>query len=80
MYKMVVKSVNRMWSDYCSTDDGFLTIDQSRKFIRDCFGAAEGAQASQIEALFNKLDKNRNGKISRGEMADVIMKISNSKL
>lgn len=77
MYQMVVQSVNRMWNDYCTRKDGYLTIEESRRFINDSFGA--GLPADKVDEILSKLDTDVDGKISKGDMADFIMKISVSK-
>ena len=35
---MINQSVNRIWDDYDTSKDGFLTYEESREFIRDSFG------------------------------------------
>ena len=38
MMRLVNQSVNRIWSDYDTSKDGYLTLEESRQFILDSFG------------------------------------------
>ena len=38
MMFLINQSVNRIWDDYDTSKDGFLTLAESSEFIRDSFG------------------------------------------
>lgn len=77
MIQLVNASVNRIWDDYDKTKDGYLSFDQSREFIVESFGN-QGNQfdEQQIQALFNRIDKDQDGKINKGEMAQFLLQLS----
>ena len=58
MMRLVLESVNRIWSDYDTSKDGYLTFEESQDFIRDSFGNASSSVFSEadIKALFNRID------------------------
>lgn len=63
--------MNRIWEDYDTSKDGYLTLAESREFIRDSFGNTSTRVFSEkdIGDLFARIDTDNDGKINKGEMA-----------
>lgn len=78
MMTLVRQSVNRIWSDYDTSKDGYLTFEESRCFIRESFGnqAAQNFTEQDINDMFNRIDTDGDGRINKGEMADFLLKLS----
>lgn len=79
MMRLVNQSVNRIWEDYDTSKDGYLTLAESREFIRDSFGNTSTTVFSDkdIEELFARIDTDGDGRINKGEMAEFLLKLSN---
>ena len=78
MLKLIRHSVDRMWADYDKSKDGYLTLDDSRDFIRDCFGTSHNLTDEDIGGIFAKIDTDSDGKINKGEMSAFLLRLSKS--
>ena len=78
MMRLVNQSVTRIWEDYDTSKDGYLTLAESRDFIRDSFGNTNTRVFSEndIDALFSRIDSDGDGKINKGEMALFLLQLS----
>ena len=78
MMRLVNQSVNRIWADYDTSKDGYLTLAESKEFIRDSFGNVSTKQFTDddIAKLFSKIDTDGDGRINKGEMAKFLLKLS----
>lgn len=78
MMRLVNQSVNRIWDDYDTSRDGYLTLAESRDFIRDSFGNTSSRvfKDSDVDALFARIDTDGDGKINKGEMAEFLLQLS----
>ncbi len=72
------QTVNRIWESHDRKGDGYLSLEESRTFIRDSFGNAANSQFSDkdIEIIFAKIDTDGDGRINKGEMARFLMQIT----
>lgn len=70
--------MNRIWEDYDTSKDGYLTLAESREFIRDSFGNTSTREFNEkdIKDLFDRIDTDKDGKINKGEMALFLLQLS----
>ena len=70
--------MNRIWEDYDTSRDGYLTLEESREFIRDSFGNASTRVFSDedVNTLFARIDTDSDGRINKGEMASFLLQLS----
>ena len=78
LLKLIHQSVNSIWQDYDTKKTGYLTLEESRDFIRDSFGSSkpQGCSEEDIVELFNRIDIDGEGKINKGEMALFILALT----
>lgn len=76
MMRLVNQSVNRIWADYDTSKDGYLTLEKSRDFIRDSFGGNTTFTDQEVDALFKRIDRDADGRINKGEMAEFLLSLS----
>ena len=78
MRRLVSTTVNNMWEKYDKTKDGYLTFEQSKEFIKDAFGRSQiSFTDSDVEKMLKKIDiGKKDGKISKGEMANFLYDLS----
>ena len=78
MMRLVNQSVNRIWEDYDTSKDGYLTLDESREFIRDSFGntTTRVFRDQDVRELFARIDTDGDGRINKGEMAKFLLQLS----
>lgn len=38
LMNLIIQSVNNIWNDYDTSKDGYLTLEESRVFLRESFG------------------------------------------
>lgn len=78
MMQLVNQSVTRIWEDYDTSKDGYLTLAESRSFIRDSFGntSTRVFSDSDVENLFKRIDSDGDGKINKDEMAQFLLHLA----
>ena len=78
MMRLVHQSVNRIWVDYDTSKDGYLSLEESREFIKDSFGntSTRVFTDKDVEKLFARIDSDNDGKINKGEMANFLLQLS----
>ena len=76
MYSLVSQSINRMWDDYDTDKDGFMTQSEASNLIKDCFGLSNVFDDKKIKTTFDSMDKDGDGRITKGEMADFVWKLT----
>ena len=78
MVSLVNQTVNRVWTDYDTSKDGFLTFEESYSFIIDSFGNSTKDKWTEadVRSLFNKIDTDGDGRINKGEMAKFLLSLS----
>ena len=78
MAQVVATSVNRIWDEYETNNDGLMQFSEAKRFLKEVAGPAVGADMNDASLLrtWNQIDKDADGLISRGEMAKFIMNLS----
>jgi len=69
--------VNKVWDDYDTSKDGRLDYEESKAFINDSFGSgAMPMPEKDLKAMFDKIDIDGSGKISKGEMSAFLLQLT----
>ena len=80
---MVGKFVEKIWSKYDADNNGYLDKNESKKFVKDTLDTLGSVVESGLpfdenlfEQYFREFDKDGNGRIEFGEMAQFIKRIA----
>ena len=66
-------TVEKIWSDFDTDDDGYLTFEESVKMMKFVFAKMKhNISDLEIRALFNYIDKNSDNRLSKDEVLMLI--------
>ena len=76
---LVASTVERVWNESDKPSDGLLSFEECKDFLKKSFSAPSGFSFpdSHIRKIFNDIDSNKDGKITKGEMCKFIISLTN---
>ena len=75
---LVSSTVDRIWRDLDKSHDAHLSFEECKDFLKISFSHQQSLPFSeeQIRTQFNEIDGNKDGRITKGEMALFIIKLT----
>ena len=66
-----------IWKDLDKAADGTLSFEECKEFLKISFGSSHQLfPDAEIRKLFDELDANKDGKLTKGEMAKFIINLT----
>ena len=78
--KLVTSTVNLIWAEYDTDENGWLDEEEMRQFVKDILiecNLITNYNESDFERVFALFDSDGNGRITKPEMLIFIRRISN---
>jgi len=75
---LVTQTVDKIWKELDKSADGFLSYEESKKFLIKAFETKNELpfMEAEIRSIFTDIDKDKDNRITRAEMRQFIMRLA----